>query len=47
MAEATRLAEAAKLVPLLDTRHFTMESVGEAYSLIRDHATKGKLVVDI
>lgn len=47
MAEATRLAEAGKLVPLLDARRFTMESVGEAYALIRDHAAKGKLVVDI
>lgn len=47
MAEATRLAEAGKLVPLLDARHFTLESVGEAYALIRDHAAKGKLVVDI
>jgi NADPH:quinone reductase-like Zn-dependent oxidoreductase len=47
MTEATRLAEAGKLVPLLDPRHFTLESVGEAYALIRDHAAKGKLVVDI
>ena len=47
MAEATRLAEAGKLVPLLDARRFTMESIGEAYALIRDHAAKGKLVVDI
>lgn len=47
MAEATRLAEAGKLVPLLDSRHFTLESVGEAYALIRDHAAKGKLVVDV
>ncbi|QOZ70205.1 quinone oxidoreductase [Bradyrhizobium arachidis] len=47
MAEATRLVEAGKLVPLVDPRHFTLESVDEAYALIRDHATKGKLVVDI
>ena len=47
MAEATRLAEAGKLVPLLDNRHFTLESVGDAYVLIRDHAAKGKLVVDV
>jgi NADPH:quinone reductase-like Zn-dependent oxidoreductase len=47
MAEATRLAEAGKLVPLLHARRFTMENVDEAYALIRDHAAKGKLVVDI
>ena len=47
MTEATRLVEAGKLVPLLDNRRFTLESVGDAYALIRDHATKGKLVVDV
>lgn len=47
MAEATRLVEAGKLLPLLDPRHFTLESVDDAYALIRDHATQGKLVVDI
>ncbi|MBR0973453.1 zinc-dependent alcohol dehydrogenase family protein [Bradyrhizobium japonicum] len=47
MTEATRLVEAGKLMPRLDARHFTLESVGDAYALIRDHATKGKLVVDV
>lgn len=47
MAEATRLVEAGKVAPLLDPRHFTLESVGDAYALIRDHAAKGKLVIDI
>lgn len=47
MAEATRLAEAGKLVPLLHARRFKMENVDEAYALIRDHAAKGKLVVEI
>ena len=47
MTEATRLAEAGKLVPLVDARRFTLENVGEAYTLIRDHAAKGKLVVDV
>ncbi len=47
MAEATRLVEAGKLVPLVDSRRFTLETVGEAYALIRDHAAKGKLVVDV
>ncbi|MBR0913369.1 zinc-dependent alcohol dehydrogenase family protein [Bradyrhizobium japonicum] len=47
LAEATRLVEAGKLAPLVDARRFTLESVGDAYALIRDHAAKGKLVVDI
>jgi NADPH:quinone reductase-like Zn-dependent oxidoreductase len=47
MAQATRLAEAGKLVPLLDDRRFTLENVDEAYALIRGRAAKGKLVVDL
>ncbi|WP_245284021.1 zinc-dependent alcohol dehydrogenase family protein [Bradyrhizobium sp. Cp5.3] len=47
MTEATRLAETGRLVPLLAARHFTLETVADAYALIRDHAAKGKLVVDI
>jgi len=47
MTEATRLIEAGKLTPLLDARHFTLESVGDAYALIRDHGAKGKLVIDV
>ncbi|MGY8638282.1 zinc-dependent alcohol dehydrogenase family protein [Bradyrhizobium sp. 14AA] len=47
MREATRLVEAGKLVPLIDARRFTLENVGEAYVQIRDHAAKGKLVVDV
>jgi len=47
MREATRLVEAGKLVPLVDAKRFTLENVGDAYARIRDHAAKGKLVVDI
>lgn len=47
MAEATRLVEAGKLMPLLDARRFTLETISDAYALIRDHAAKGKLVVDV
>ena len=47
MREATRLIEAGKLVPLVDARRFTLEIAGDAYALIRDHAAKGKLVVDV
>ncbi len=47
MAEATRLVEAGKLLPLLDPRHVALDTVGDAYALIRDRAGKGKLVVDV
>lgn len=47
MMEATRLVEPGKLVPQFDPRSFMLENVDSAYALIRDHAAKGKLVVDV
>lgn len=46
MTEATRLAETGQLVPLLDPRHFALETIADAYELIRQRGAKGKLVVD-
>lgn len=45
LAEATRLAEAGKLVSLLDARRFTLQTVADAYALIRDRDAKGTLIV--
>ena len=47
LAEATRLAEAGQLVPSLDPRRFTLQSVGDAYRAVTDRAAHGKIVVDI
>jgi NADPH2:quinone reductase len=47
LREATRLAEAGKLRPLVDSRKFTLQSVSEAYALIEARRADGKLVVDI
>jgi NADPH:quinone reductase-like Zn-dependent oxidoreductase len=47
MRQATQLAEAGKLVPRVDQRHFTLETVGEAYQAIRDRDASGKLIVNI
>jgi len=47
LAEAVRLAEAGKVAPSLDSRRFTLETVGDAYSAIEQGAARGKLVVDI
>ncbi|WP_114241857.1 zinc-dependent alcohol dehydrogenase family protein [Dyella sp. C9] len=47
MREATRLAEAGKIKPLLDPREFTLDTVGEAYTLIEQRQTQGKVVVRI
>jgi NADPH2:quinone reductase len=45
MREATLLAEDGKLVPLLDSREFTLANAAEAYALIEQRQSHGKLVV--
>jgi NADPH:quinone reductase len=44
---ATALAEAGKLVPHLDRRQFTLETIGEAYQAIKTGPVAGKIVVDV
>jgi NADPH:quinone reductase-like Zn-dependent oxidoreductase len=47
LREATKLCEAGKIVPRLDPRHFTLETIGDAYAVIENGTPVGKLVVDI
>ncbi len=47
LAEAAKLAEAGKLVPRLDPRRFTLETVCDAYAALKTGKVAGKLVVDI
>ena len=47
LREATRLVEAGKVTPRLDARHFTLETVRDAYDAIKSRKAVGKLVVDI
>jgi NADPH:quinone reductase-like Zn-dependent oxidoreductase len=47
MREATRLVEAGQLLPILDPRHFTLETVQDAHAALVDRSAKGKLVIDI
>jgi NADPH:quinone reductase len=47
LREATRLAEAGKLVPRVDPRHFTLASVGEAYRALETGDAAGKIVVEL
>ena len=47
MREATRLAEAGKLMPKLHLDHFSLETVDNAYYLLESRQTDGKLVIDI
>jgi NADPH:quinone reductase len=46
LAQASRLVEAGKLVPLLDPRRFSLASVDSAYKAL-DRNAQGKIVVDI
>ena len=47
LSEATRLVEAGKVVPRLDPRHFTLETVCDAYRALKAGPVQGKLVVDV
>lgn len=47
MREATRLAEAGKLTPLLDPRRFDLASAERAYDAITERTARGKIVVEI
>jgi NADPH2:quinone reductase len=47
LEQAARLAEAGKLVPLVDPRRFTLETVRDAYRAIEAQTARGKLVVEI
>lgn len=46
LGEATRLAEAGKLVPRLDPRRFDLSSADRAFSAMETGMASGKLVVD-
>ncbi len=47
LREATKLAEAGKIIPRLDRRRFTLETVGDAYRAITAGPVAGKIVVDV
>ena len=47
LREVSRLAEAGKLLPLLDNRRFTLDTIAEAYDAMGSHGVAGKLVVDV
>jgi NADPH:quinone reductase len=47
LREATRLAEAGRLAPIVDPRTFNLETVGEAHAALRDRNVHGKLVIDV
>jgi len=47
MREATKLVEEGKLVPLVDERRFTLETVMEAHALVESGKALGKVVVEV
>ena len=47
LREATTIIEAGKLTPLMDPRHFTMDTVEDAYAALENRTGKGKIVLDI
>jgi NADPH:quinone reductase len=47
LREATKLAEAGKLAPRVDPRHFDLETVDEAHRALEARNAVGKIVVDV
>ena len=47
LAEAAKLVEAGKLLPLLDERRFDLASAGEAHLAVTSGGARGKVVVDV
>jgi NADPH:quinone reductase len=47
LREATRLADAGKIAPRVDPRHFALDTIGDAYAAMEDGTASGKIVVDI
>ena len=47
LSHASRLVEAGRVRPHLDSRRFTLDSVGEAYATLANRTARGRLVVDV
>lgn len=47
LRRATEMIEAGKIVPRLDPRHFTLDTVLDAYAALRNRTAEGRLVVDL
>ncbi len=47
MRDATQLAEAGKLVPLVDERRFSLETAMDAHALVESGKALGKVVVEV
>lgn len=47
LREATKMAEAGQILPLLDPRHFHLKTAEQAHTLIVNRGATGKIVVEI
>lgn len=47
LREATRLADAGQIKPILDPHHFNLESVADAYLAVEKGSVTGKVVIEI
>ena len=47
LQEATKLAEAGKLKPLVDSQHYTLNTVTNAYEAMEQRTNTGKVVISI
>jgi NADPH:quinone reductase-like Zn-dependent oxidoreductase len=47
LREATRMAEAGQILPLLDPRHFHLKTAEQAHTLIVNRSATGNIVVEI
>jgi NADPH:quinone reductase-like Zn-dependent oxidoreductase len=47
LRQATQMIEAGKIATRIDPRHFTLETILEAYQALKDGTAAGRVVVDI
>jgi NADPH:quinone reductase-like Zn-dependent oxidoreductase len=47
LREATKLIEAGKIVPRLDPRHFSFETIEQAHAAVQDGSAVGKIIVEV
>lgn len=47
LEQVAALADAGKLTPLVDPRHFTFESITDAYNAVETSTARGKVIVDV
>jgi NADPH:quinone reductase-like Zn-dependent oxidoreductase len=47
LEQVAALADAGKLTPLVNPRHFTFETIADAYNAVETSTSRGKVIVDV